>query len=73
MLSLRQLCGATTLLLSGQVALADLGIQADNVGMSSKKTSSLTPLECTFVTHAMMLRFTQVGGQDRRCSHDGVL
>jgi mannan endo-1,6-alpha-mannosidase len=36
MLSLCQLCGATTLLLSGQVALAELGIQAQNVGMSSK-------------------------------------
>lgn len=45
MLSLRQLCGATTLLLSGQVALADLGIQADNVGMSSKKPHRLTSLE----------------------------
>jgi mannan endo-1,6-alpha-mannosidase len=37
MLSLRQLSRATTLLLSGRVALADLGIQAENVGMVSRK------------------------------------
>jgi hypothetical protein len=54
------------------VALADLGIQADNVGMSSPKNLIIC-FRCTLVTHAMMVRFTQVGGQDRRCSHDGVL
>jgi mannan endo-1,6-alpha-mannosidase len=36
-LSLRQLSGAATLLLSVRMALADLGIQAENVGMSSNK------------------------------------